>query len=243
MSPQLQLWHGDCLSLMDNIEAESVGLILTDPPYAVLKNKTGAIQRHRLSPIGRYQEWDDMTISQYYRLMLSFLRQAYRVSRDGATIYCFCGNELTTILRMAMERAGWHWRMMNYWHKTNPAPIAYGKRPQSSVEPFGMATKGKQSIFNADNFGKIHNWIECDDVIESPSVSGLSRKHPTQKPLPIFEELIRRSSNEGDLVLDPFAGSGVTLKACRNLNRRGIGIEISQDYYNVAKADLESYLF
>ena len=114
MTPQLQLWHGDCLSLMDSIEPESVGLILTDPPYAVLKHKE-AIKRHRLKDIGRYQEWDDMSVAEYYHLMLNFSRLAYGVARDGATIYCFCGNELTFILRMAFERAGWHLRIYNYF--------------------------------------------------------------------------------------------------------------------------------
>ena len=132
--------------------------------------------------------------------------------------------------------------MVNFWKKTNPAPVVRGKRPQSSVEAFGMAIKVKNNTFNAENFGKIHNWIECDDVIETPIPSGITRTHPSQKPLKLMEELMRRSSNEGDLVLDPFMGSGVTMKACHNLNRRGIGIEIRQDYYDVAKADLEAYL-
>ena len=235
MIPQLQLWHGDCLSLMDSIESESVSLILTDPPYAVLRHRD-AIKRHGLKDIGRYQEWDDMSVQEYYHLMLQFSRGSFRVSQEGATIYCFCGNELTFILRTAFERAGWHWRMVNYWRKTNPAPVAYGRRPQSAIEPFCMATKGKNNTWNVENGGLAHN------VIDAPSHSGITRIHPTQKPLTVLEELIRRSSNEGDLVLDPFAGSGVTLKACRNLNRRGIGIEIRQDYYNVAKADLEKYL-
>mgnify|MGYP001607645547 FL=1 len=117
MTPSIQLWHGDCLSLMANIEPESIELILTDPPYAVLKHRE-AIKRHRLKDIGRYQTWDDMTMSEYYRLMLDFSRLAYVVAREGATIYCFCGNELAFILRKAFERAGWHWRMVNYWRKT-----------------------------------------------------------------------------------------------------------------------------
>lgn len=231
----IQLWHGDCLKLMADIEPESVSLILTDPPYAVLKHRQ-AIKRHRLKDIGRYQAWDDMTVPEYYRLILNFSRIAYDVAKDGATIYCFCGNELTFIVRKAFERAGWHWRMVNYWRKTNPAPVAYGRRPQSAIEPFGMATKGKMNTWNVVNGGLAHN------VIDAPSHSGITRIHPTQKPISVCEELIRRSSNEDDLVLDPFMGSGVTMKACLNLNRRGIGIEIRQDYYDVAKADLEKYL-
>jgi len=242
MTPQLQLWHGDCLSLMDSIEPESVDLILTDPPYAVLKHKE-AIKRHGAKEIERYQVWDDMTIPKYYRMLLEFSKKAYKVGREGTTLYCFCATENAFLLRMALERTNWRWVMVNFFHKTNPAPVVRGKRPQSSVETFGMAIKVKNNTFNAENFGRIHNWIECDDdVFEYPTPNGFTRTHPAQKPLKLMEELIRRSSNEDDLVLDPFAGSGVTLKACRNLNRRGIGIEISQDYYDVAKTDLESYL-
>jgi len=237
----IQLWHGDCLSLMENIESESVDLVLADAPYAVLRNKH-SIKRHKAKEIERYQEWDDMTIPQYYRMLLEFSKKSYRVGREGTTLYCFCATENAFLLRTALERAGWRWFMVNFWKKTNPAPVVRGKRPQSSVEAFGMAIKVKNNTFNAENFGKIHNWIECDDVIETPIPSGITRTHPSQKPLKLIEELIRRSSNEGDLVLDPFMGSGVTMKACRNLNRRGIGIEIRQDYYDVAKADLEQYL-
>ena len=237
----IQLWHGDCLSLMENIESGSVDLVLADAPYAVLRNKQG-IKRHKAKEIERYQEWDDMTIPQYYRMLLEFSKKSYRVGREGTTLYCFCATENAFLLRTALERAGWRWFMVNFWKKTNPAPVVRGKRPQSSVEAFGMAIKVKNNTFNAENFGKIHNWIECDDVIETPIPSGITRTHPSQKPLKLMEELMRRSSNEGDLVLDPFMGSGVTMKACRNLNRRGIGIEIRQDYYDVAKADLEQYL-
>ena len=242
MIPQLQLWHGDCLKLMENIGAETVDLILTDPPYAVLRHRE-SIKRHKAKEIERYQAWDDMTISQYYRMLLEFSKVVYSVCREGATLYCFCATENAFLLRMALERVGWRWIMVNFFHKVNPAPVARGRRPQSSVEAFGMAVKARGNTFNAENFGKVHNWIECgDDVFEYPIPSGLTRTHPAQKPLKLMEELIRRSSNEGDLVLDPFMGSGTTLKACLGLNRRGIGIEIDEAYYNAAKADLERYL-
>src|SRR3990167_8700241 len=154
----IRLWHGDCLELMKDIEPESVSLILTDPPYAVLKHRE-AIKRHKAKEIERYQAWDDMTISQYYRLLLDFSKMAYRVCREGATLYCFCATENAFLLRMALERSNWRWTMVNFWHKSNPAPIVRGKRPQSSVEVFGMAIKTKGNTFNAENLGRIHNWI------------------------------------------------------------------------------------
>lgn len=235
MDGLIRLWHGDCLSLMKNIESESVGLVIADPPYAILKDNA-PVFRGYMKPIERSQEWDDMTIPQYYRLLLSFLKEAYRVGRDGATLYCFCANELAFLVQMAARRAGWFWRMVHVWHKQNPAPIWNGNRPQAAVEIFCMVTKGKKNTWHVENGGLAHNHFEF------PIPGGISRKHPTQKPLGLIEALIQRSSNEGDLVLDPFVGSGVTMKACLNLNRRGIGIEINSDYYNSAKVDLERYL-
>ena len=231
----IQLWHGDCLSLMKDIDAESVNLVIADAPYAILKDNAPVFRVH-MKPIEREQEWDNLTIPQYYRLLLSFLDEAYRVSKDGATLYCFCANELAFLVQMASRKVGWYWRMVNVWHKLNPAPVWNGNRPQASVEIFCMVTKGKNNTWCVENGGLAHNHFEF------PIPNGKTRKHPTQKPEGLIEALLLRSSNEGDLVLDPFMGSGVTMKACHNLGRRGIGIEIRQDYYDVAKADLEAYL-
>lgn len=188
-----------------------IDMVITDPPYAVLKHES--LTRGMAKPITRYMKWDDMTIPQWYRLMRDSLLEIARISRQGATIYCFCAGELTTLLKGAGEKAGLTWHMANFWHKLNPAPKIYLTTPQSSVEIFGMFTKGRNQTFNAKNGGLCHNFFEY------PMPTGNSRIHPTQKPLELMIDLIERSSNHGDFIIDPFCGSGVVGEACRITGR------------------------
>lgn len=187
-------------------------LVIIDPPYAILKYES--LTRGMAKPITRYMEWDNLTTREWYWLIRDAMREVYRICRDGATVYCFCAGEYMMLARIAGERAGLLWHLPNYWHKTNPAPKIYLTTPQSSVEVFGMFTKGKGQTFNAENGGLCHNFFEY------PMPTGNGRVHQTQKPLGLLIDLIERSSNAGDRVVDTFCGSGVTGQAAKMLGRR-----------------------
>ena len=80
-----------------------------------------------------------------------------------------------------------------------------------------------------------------NNVLEYPNIIGKQALHPTQKPVPLFEYLIKTYTNEGDTVLDNVMGSGTTGVVCKNLNRKFIGIELDEDYFNIAKERIEKY--
>lgn len=222
-----QIMQGDCLEKMKSIPDGSVNLILTDPPYAILTNKE-SVWRGGMKPINRYEDWDNMTNAQYYRLMLMFCTEALRVGTDTSTIYIFCACEIFMLVQMALKKAGWHYRMPNYWHKTNPAPVWNGRRPQASIETICMATKTKKNTWNVRNGGLCHN------LFEYPIVSSSERIHPSQKPVKLMTEVILRSSNPGDTVLDPFMGSASTGVAAIQNGRNFIGIEKNIEHFEKA---------
>ena len=226
-----QIMQGDCLEQMKSIPDGSVNLILTDPPYAIMTNKQ-SVWRSGMKPINRFEEWDNMTNAQYYRLMYEFGKETFRLATKTATIYIFCACEIFMLVRMALEKAGWYYRMPNYWHKTNPAPVWNGRRPQASVETICMATRTKKNTWNVQNGGLCHN------LFEYPIVSSSIRIHPSQKPVNLMGELILRSSNPGDTVLDPFMGSASTGVAALQNGRKFIGIEKNDDYFASAKKRL-----
>ena len=217
-------------------------LILADPPYAVMSNKD--IERGAMSPIVRNLAWDNMTEAEYVDLMLESARSMYRVAAKDATAYIFGSDIAPYWLKETFQYAGWKYRMSCYWHKTNPAPKIYLNTYQAAVEPFAMFTKGRNT-FNLTNGGLAHN------TFEYPQPVGPERVHPTQKPIGLLEELIRNSSNPGDLVVDPFCGSGTTGQAARQLGRRFYGSDLDWTYLAhyarykadraVSSADLEQF--
>jgi site-specific DNA-methyltransferase (adenine-specific) len=141
-------------------------------------------------------------------------------------VYIFCGIEqLGTIYSFFDNQKDFMVRQCA-WKKTNPAPVNGQHMWLSSFENCVFA-KRRKTKFNQS----------CkSSVWEFPT--GRSKVHPTEKPLALFEYLVKSSSDEGDTVLDMCMGSGTTGVACKNLNRNFIGIELDKDYYEIAKKRL-----
>lgn len=205
-----------------------VDLVVTDPPYGVMTNKK-EIKRLNMKSISRYEAWDDLTLPQWQDLMLLSMREMYRVCRDGATAYVFCSGDFVSYLREIAEYTGWKWRMPFYQKLTNPAPKVRVVTYQSAMQVCGVMIKGKRGTFNKTNGGRCHNFFE------GPMPPGRSRSHPTEKSLKLMEQLILDASNEGDLVMDSFMGSGVVGLAARNLGRRYVVGEVNWDYCKGAR--------
>jgi len=234
----ITIYHGDCREVLPTLGP--VDLVLTDPPYNVSvrsgrENTTiGRVRRRRITgerPDGSesyreirrsFGEWDydfDPSV---------FLAEVGRLLRGGGSFIAFTSEFLIS----DYLKSGLDHRCLIYWRKTNPAPNFRGLY-QRAVEMAIWQTKGGKWTFN--DGGATPNWIEL------PIVAGWRcqnteecREHPTQKPLALMGELIRRHSNECDTLLDPFMGSGTTLCAAKDLGRRAIGIEIKEKYCEIA---------
>jgi DNA modification methylase len=202
-----EVWLGDCLELMKNIPDKSVSSIFTDIPYNQINRKSNGLRKLNKGSA------DVLSFDLNY-----FLEEINRVC--FGSFYIFCSTEQTSLIRSFFSKNKLSTRHC-IWEKTNPSPMNGQYIWLSSIENCIFA-KNKKSIFNE----------HCkSSVWRFPN--GKSKKHPTEKPIKLFEYLINVSSNENDLILDPCAGSGTTLVAAKKLNRQFIGIEKEKKYYDI----------
>lgn len=186
--------------------------------------KYGSIYGKKYAVTTDYGAWDsDFTIE---KLGL-FIKEFYRVLRPGGTCIVFFDLWKITHLKDALEARSFKQLRFIEWIKTNPQPINSGCTYLSNCREIALtAVKGQSSTFNS----RYDNGIYRYPIYNGKK--GLDRFHPTQKSLKLFEDLIRKHSSEGDLVLDCFLGSGTTALAAHNENRRFIGCELDEEYYN-----------
>ena len=227
---QSGVYLGDCYELIKKIPDKSIDLIITDPPYEFGTDGVGTgIFKYRESLNDTYQEIrqnnlgkgiDDSILDEWCRVM----KYIY--------IYIWCNKEqIPTYLKYFIDKN------CNYefivWGKDNPPPFTSGHYLKDKEYCLLFWEKGVKIKGNYETLKTIYlTHINISDKNEYC--------HPTIKPLNIIKNFVLNSTNEGDIVLDTFAGSGTTLKACKDLNRRYIGFEINEKYYQIAKDRLEN---
>jgi site-specific DNA-methyltransferase (adenine-specific) len=222
----------DALVYLQGLERNSVDLILTDPPYAISRDTNFAsgvesgrdVDRFRVNY--QFGEWDTVDADYF----LETFSEAYKVMRIGATLVCFYDIWKIESLKAILENCGFRMFRFIEWVKTNPVPInSKINYLSNSREVAIVCVKGSKPTFNS-----VYN----NGIFKYPIYQGRDRFHTTQKSLPLFEELCRIHSNEGDTVLDMFAGSATTLLAAKNTGRIYRGCEKDGNYYNKAKERL-----
>jgi DNA modification methylase len=228
---------GNCLKVMKEIPDNSVDLVLTDPPYMISRKEKysgldwmGKRSKDGVNVNFDFGEWDYFdSLEDYLKFTKKWFEECYRLIRDGGQIYSFFSKERQWFLWKWWEEFGGKSRNIITWHKLNPIPQVRKVGYQSSTEFAFWGTKGKNHTFNYQ-LGQCHNFIETSIC------SGNERwTHPTQKSLKVIEMFLSYSSNENDIILDPFLGSGTTAVACKRLKRNYIGIEISEKYCDIAR--------
>jgi DNA modification methylase len=179
-----------------------------------------------------FGKWDkEFTIEK----LEEFVKLFYKKLRKGGTCIIFFDLWKLETLKAIMERAktkknGFKQIRFIEWVKTNPIPLNQKINYLTNCREVALlGVKGGKPTFHS-KYDK--------GIYEFPIQGGKSRIHPTQKSLPLFEELIKKHSNEGDLILDPFLGGGTTAFACKNTNRRFIGCEIDVKYVDIIKESL-----
>lgn len=198
-----------------------VDAIITDPPYCVSRD-----YQLGFSNMGRagmnYGEWD------YNFNQKEWISICAPVVKDGGSMIIFMDWKNLSYLVEELEKQGFIIKDLLRWEKRNPMPRNVNSRYVMDFEVAIWAVKGKKKW----TFNKPADKAYIKPVFVSGIVpGGKKRIHPTQKNLEVFEEIIKIHTNEGDLILDPFSGSGTTMMACKNTNRNGIGIEIDSVYF------------
>ena len=183
--------------------------------------KYGSIYGKKYAVKTNYGDWDSEFTVEKLNLFVSHF---YRVLRDGGTCIIFFDLWKITNLKEMLENSKFKQIRLIEWIKTNPQPINSKINYLTNCREIALLgiKKGKPTFNSKYDKGIYHH----------PLQGGRDRFHPTQKSLPLFEELIEKHSNEGDLVLDCFAGSATTAVAAKKTNRQFIGCEMDEEYYN-----------
>lgn len=241
MADRIQLFNKDCLEIIPILENNSIDLLLTDPPYNLgefIQKRNYNIKNMRENSLEDMLDWDSLSKEDYLINMDKFFQKVSSKLKIGANIIIFISSlRIESIVEIA-ERYGFYYKTTGVWHKTNPMPRNMNLHFVSSNEfwIYFVYKKRTGNVFNNEN-------RMIMDYIESSTPKSLEKqygKHPTQKPIQVIEYLIKILSNEEDLVLDPFMGSGTTGKSAIKLNRRFIGIELNKKYFEIAEKRISS---
>ena len=225
----IDLRNCDYVDLVKEMKLNDVkaDLLLTDPPYCV--SRTYQLGFSNMGRSGMdYGEWD------YNFDQKKWIRDVACLVKNGGSIIIFNDWKNFSYVAEELERDGFVIKDLLRWEKTNPMPRNVNSRYLSDCEFAIWAVKGKGKW----TFNKNPDVPFLKPVYKSGVVLGSKRIHPTQKSLQVFEDIIQVHSNEGDLVFDPFSGSGTTALACSKLGRNFIGSEIDKNYFEKAKARL-----
>lgn len=232
------IYNGDCTVEMQKIANDSVDLILTDPPYNL-----GNFMINRSTNLAKMREnffanagWDNLEFDEWVERMDSFFEDAARIIKTGGSMIIFMSIiKVETIIKLA-EKHGFYYKTTGIWHKLNPMPRNMNLHFVNSTEAWIYFTyKKKTGTFNNEN-KMIHDFIETSVVSNGEKKAG---KHPTQKPIALLEHFVKLLSNEGDLVVDPFMGSGSTGVVCKKMGRNFVGVEFDKEYYEIAQRRIE----
>ncbi len=251
--PNGEIWLGDAIAWLRSLESESVDLVFADPPYNIKKAEWDSFESQQA-----YVEWS-----------LQWIEQAARVLKPNGTLYVCGYSEILADIKLPAMRffAGCRWLVWYYKNKANlgndwgrshesllhfrksrdftfnldDIRIPYGRHtlrypehPQARTSQYGQ---GQKRVWHPHSRG-----AKPRDVIEVPVLNnGMPEKtpHPTQKPEELLRKIVLASSNPGDLVVDPFLGSGTTAVVAEQLDRKWMGCDISPEYCRWAAERIE----
>ena len=227
------LIQGDCFEKMKLLPSNSVDLILCDPPYNLANYSTGNMNFSWRAEINNdVAKWDEKPLEPK-----SLVDEFKRVIKPTGNIFIFTSYNLIGKYHEVFDPVFDTFQFM-VWHKTNPVPNIRKSSFLNSCELI-VCLWNKGHTWNFTKQNEMHNFIE------SPICMGTERlkhpKHPTQKPVKILEHIINIASNENNIVLDMFMGVGSTGIAALKQNRKFIGIEIDNLYFNAAKERIMQY--
>jgi len=219
-----------CLEGLKKLPDSSVDLIFTDPPYYQYRAKNVKSLKNHKDVVTEFEFDGFSSEEEYLQFLEEVLTECFRVCKPGGAGYLWCGDDFVSYLNRMVERVGFQFRKVIHWHKTNPFPAIYTRKMYAnSMEMLVHFSKGTPKTWNHKPVNEMHNFIQA------PICMGKERtNHKTQKPLKVCKPFIEISSNEGDLVLDPFMGSGSTAVAAKMLKRNFIGFEISEEFCKIA---------
>lgn len=230
-----QIICADVLDALPEIESDSVDLVCTDPPYNLGKNYGKTVDM---------RSWHE-----YEKFTVKWLSECKRVLKSTGSIYVFMGVRFISKLYLILEDMGFLFNGWITWNYTQGMGRKKGFSPRH--EDILYFTKSKDFTFNLDDVRIPQKYFRERNNMKGANPGDMwsfshvhycaaqRKPHPTQKPEGAIERILLASSNENDVVLDPFLGSGTTAKVAHVLNRRFVGIEINPEYVELAKRRID----
>jgi site-specific DNA-methyltransferase (adenine-specific) len=207
----VNLMQGDCFECMKEIPDSSIDMILTDPPYGMNYNSGRRKVSHRAIKNDDSLYWLD-----------GFAEECFRVAKNNTAHYVTCSFHHIDTFKQAFQK---YFKIKNI--------LVWVKNNHGSGDLKGDFAPKHEFVLFLHKGRRLYNGKRVSNVLHFPKTD--NTLHPTQKPVAMMEFLIQKFCDEGQVVLDPFMGSGTTGVACVNTNRDFIGIELDKDYFEVAK--------
>jgi len=235
MIKQIDIRCGDAIELFRHVKDETVDLIITDPPYNLGKD---------------YGNNHDLKgFDEYIAFTKCWLAEAKRVLKPTGTIYVFMGVRFISYLYDILDRdLKMFFNSWVVWHYTQGMGKTKGFSPRH--DDILVFNKSKEFVFNLDDVRVPQKYYRARNNMRGANPGDVwkfshvhysnpnRQNHPTQKPEGLIERMVLASSNEDSLILDPFSGSGTTLRVCQQLHRNAIGFEINPEYVEMTKERL-----
>ena len=244
-----QILQGDCLAKLGQIADHSVDLVFADPPYNL--QLAGDLSRPDQTHVDAVTDaWDKFdSFEAYDAFTAAWLIEARRVLKPDGAIWVI--GSYHNIFRVGTILQNLDFWVLNdvIWRKTNPMPNFRGRRFTNAHETLIWAAKSQKSrhVFNYEAMKALNDDVQMRSDWELPLCTGNERikengkkAHPTQKPESLLARVILAATRRGDVILDPFFGTGTTGAVAKRLNRNFIGIEQNPGYVKIAKTRLVS---
>lgn len=236
-----EIYNLDCRTAINDIANESIDILMTDIPYNISQNKTidrSRFDNRKLKRTSKakvlnfdYGKWDFFADQkEYFEFINEIFSAAYPKLKESASLYIWVPKSEVSFIEYILKQIGYHVRTTLVWCKTNPCPQIFKVGYMSSTEFCIFCTKnaGAKHYWNISNGQRQSYWVK-------PICQGNERTaHPTQKRLDIAVDMITQSAQQGDLLLDLFAGSGTFLEAAYKSGLNYIGFELDPKWYKLA---------
>ena len=211
--PTQTVRFGDCMQILPKLAPESAQLVLADPPYGIAYESTKGVR-----------------IANDDNPFIWWMREAFRVVADRGAMLCFCRWDVQEVFRVAAQSAGFTLKSQVVWDKDWPGMGDTTATFSPVHEVIWFATKGRFKFPGG----------RPRSVIRGRRPASQHRTHPTEKPVELLEQLITATTRPGDLIVDPFAGTGSSGVAAKRTGRSWTGIELHPEYVEIARSRIRS---
>lgn len=221
-----KLYNGDCLEVMDKLieEGIKVDCIITDPPYLINYRCNRRIATDKFDNI--------LNDKDNYSLIIKSIEKAYKILNDNSSIYMFCSWHNVDFFKKEFEKK---FKLKNI--------IVWNKNNHGTGDLKGSYAPKHEFILYGHKGRCLNKSKRIADVIDCKKVNSKDMAHSTEKPIELLSKFINMSTYENNLILDCFMGSGSTGVACANTGRKFIGIELDNNYFDIASKRIEEAYF